>query len=60
MLLRVTNRVCFEQCNVQGIHFKPGMVVQANVNDIHMDPDLWGPEDPALFVPERSAAILLS
>ena len=24
-----------------------------NAEDIHLDTELWGPEDPLIFVPER-------
>ena len=30
-----------------------GSVIQADVYTIHYDPELWGPEDPNLFIPER-------
>ena len=30
-----------------------GCVIQADVYSIHYNADLWGPEDPNLFVPER-------
>jgi cytochrome P450 len=31
----------------------PGSVIQADVHTIHYDSELWVPEDPNLFVPER-------
>jgi cytochrome P450 len=30
-----------------------GSVIQPDMYTIHYDPDLWGPEDPNLFLPER-------
>jgi cytochrome P450 len=30
-----------------------GSVIQPDMYTIHYDPDLWGPEDPNMFVPER-------
>jgi cytochrome P450 len=30
-----------------------GCVIEADVHTIHYNIDLWGPEDPTLFVPER-------
>ncbi len=32
-----------------------GSVVQPDVFSIHYNSDLWGPEDPNLFIPERHA-----
>ena len=30
-------------------------IIQPDILTIHYNPDLWGPEDPKLFVPERHA-----
>jgi cytochrome P450 len=30
-----------------------GIVIQADAYAIHRSIDLWGPEDPSLFIPER-------
>ena len=30
-----------------------GSIVYPDVYSIHFDPELWGPEDPYLFIPER-------
>ncbi len=32
-----------------------GSVIQPDVFSIHYNSDLWGPEDPNLFIPERHA-----
>ncbi len=32
-----------------------GSAIQPDVFTIHYNPDLWGPEDPNLFIPERHA-----
>lgn len=35
-------------------HFLPiGSIIQADILSIHFNPDLWGPEDPHEFIPER-------
>lgn len=41
---------------VKGIEFEPGMVVSVDVLSIHYDRELWGPEDPYVFCPERHSA----
>ena len=33
--------------------FLIGSVIQPDIFSIHFNADLWGPEDPHLFVPER-------
>ncbi len=47
------NRQCFEECNVGGFKIPVGTLIQVNGFAVHMDPDLWGPQDPKLFIPER-------
>ncbi|UJR11637.1 hypothetical protein I4U23_015818 [Adineta vaga] len=47
------DRQCMRDTIVNGIHVSKGSVVQADVYSIHYDPDIWGPEDPEIFCPER-------
>lgn len=30
-----------------------GCLIETDVYAVHYNPDLWGPEDPTLFIPER-------
>jgi cytochrome P450 len=48
-----TNRQCSEPCVISGLPFRVGDCVQINIAAVHQDQEIWGPEDPALFVPER-------
>ena len=50
---RAVNRLCTEPCTIKGLHIPAGVVLQIYNHGIHMDPDVWGPEDPKIFVPER-------
>ncbi|ELU14194.1 hypothetical protein CAPTEDRAFT_220559 [Capitella teleta] len=52
----VINRRCVESCTINGLTIPEGMVIQANVWNIHYDPDIWGPTDPTVFEPERFTA----
>ena len=38
---------------IQGIKVDKGTIVYADVRSVHYDQELWGPEDPYMFVPER-------
>eukprot|EP00914_Ancora_sagittata_P021358 GHVO01042172.1.p1 GENE.GHVO01042172.1~~GHVO01042172.1.p1 ORF type:complete len:479 (+),score=43.05 GHVO01042172.1:1546-2982(+) len=49
----IVNRRCTEPCTIKGLNIPEGMVIQANVWNIHYDPDIWGPTDPNVFEPER-------
>ncbi|CAF4085637.1 unnamed protein product, partial [Rotaria sordida] len=46
-------RYAFEDTVVQGIKIEEGTLVHADVYSIHFDRELWGPEDPYVFFPER-------
>ena len=46
-------RKATEDCEVSNLRIPRGMGVQINMEAVHHDPDLWGPEDPNDFVPER-------
>ena len=50
---RVNTRECFEDIDIGDVHIPLGTVVQVHVEAVHMDPEHWGPEDPAEFVPDR-------
>ena len=47
------NRMCKETTKIKDITVPKGAKVYVNVPDIHMDPELWGPEPVGEFVPER-------
>ena len=47
------NRMCKETTKIKDITVPKGAKVYINVPDIHMDPELWGPEPVDEFVPER-------
>ncbi|CAF3817265.1 unnamed protein product [Rotaria sp. Silwood1] len=49
----VINRCASEDTIVQGIKIEKGTLVHADIYSIHYDRDLWGPEDPYVFFPER-------
>ncbi|CAF1267044.1 unnamed protein product [Adineta steineri] len=46
-------RCASEDTIVQGIKIEKGTVVYADVYSVHYDRELWGPEDPYVFFPER-------
>ncbi|CAF3587341.1 unnamed protein product [Rotaria sp. Silwood1] len=46
-------RECNTTTVVCGHTIDEGSVIQPDVLSIHYDPDLWGPEDPNIFLPER-------
>lgn len=41
-----------ETSTVNGMEIPKGMIVQANVWDIHYNTEIWG-DNPAEFIPER-------
>ncbi|CAF1035516.1 unnamed protein product [Rotaria sp. Silwood1] len=55
----ITSKALTRECNatttVCGHIIEKGSIIQPDVFTIHYNPDLWGPEDPNLFIPERHA-----
>ncbi|CAF0791603.1 unnamed protein product [Rotaria sordida] len=53
----ITSKAMARECNttttVCGHIIEKGSVIQPDVFTIHYNPDLWGPEDPNIFYPER-------
>ncbi|CAF1547533.1 unnamed protein product [Didymodactylos carnosus] len=49
----VINRQCMTETDVCGYKIAKDAVVQVDVYALHYDPELWGPEDPNEFCPER-------
>ena len=39
--------------NICSLNFIIGTLVYADVYSVHYDRELWGPEDPHMFLPER-------
>ncbi|CAF1107006.1 unnamed protein product [Adineta steineri] len=46
-------RCAAEDIVVQGINIEKGTSVYPDVYSIHYDRELWGPDDPYIFIPER-------
>ena len=46
-------RECNTSTNVCGYEIEKDSVIQPDVFTIHFDANLWGPEDPNIFYPER-------
>ncbi|CAF4153533.1 unnamed protein product, partial [Adineta steineri] len=46
-------RCAMENTVVQGINIEKGTSVHADIYSIHYDRELWGPDDPYIFLPER-------
>ncbi|CAF1480961.1 unnamed protein product, partial [Didymodactylos carnosus] len=46
-------RYAVEDTVIQGIGIEKGTAVHADIYSIHFDRELWGPEDPYVFFPER-------
>lgn len=46
-------RQCNTSTNVCGHEIEEGTVIQPDVFTVHFDANLWGPEDPYVFYPER-------
>ncbi|CAF4690812.1 unnamed protein product, partial [Rotaria sp. Silwood2] len=50
---RISSRECSQSTIVCGHHIEKGSIIQADRYTIHRNIDLWGPEDPNEFIPER-------
>ena len=50
---RVQTRECFESCKLDKYIIPVGCFVQIDAQAVHQNVNLWGPEDPKKFVPER-------
>ena len=50
---RASSRHCYETCEIGGYTIPAGVRIQMNLEAVHMNKDLWGPEDPRKLVPER-------
>ncbi|CAF0825035.1 unnamed protein product [Adineta ricciae] len=48
-------RECNTTTTVCGHTIEKGSIIQPDVFTIHYNPELWGPEDPNIFYPERHA-----
>ncbi|CAF0884146.1 unnamed protein product [Rotaria sp. Silwood1] len=48
-------RKCNQTTNICGYIIAKDSIIQPDIFSIHYNPDLWGPEDPNLFIPERHA-----
>ncbi|CAH1774988.1 unnamed protein product [Owenia fusiformis] len=46
-------RRCTKACTVKGVDIPEGVMVMADSVGLHMDKKYWGPEDPAIFSPDR-------
>ena len=51
--IQAISRECNQQTNVCGYQIRQGDVIQPDVYSLHYHRDLWGPDDPELFIPER-------
>lgn len=50
---RVVGRRAMEPIDIGGWHIPEGVCVLADVWSIHYDKDVWGPQDPNIFEPDR-------
>ncbi|CAF0908761.1 unnamed protein product [Rotaria sordida] len=51
--LQAVSRECNTETIVCNYKIEKGDVIQPDILTLHYDPQLWGPDDPYLFVPER-------
>lgn len=47
------DRLAVADTIVQGIPIEKGTIIHADMYAVHFDRELWGPEDPYVFYPER-------
>ena len=50
---KIIRRECNISTNICGHQIEKGSIIQPDVYSIHYDANLWGPEDPNVFYPER-------
>ncbi|CAF0926279.1 unnamed protein product [Rotaria sordida] len=50
---KATTRECNTTTTVCSYVIEKGSVIQPDIFSLHYDPNLWGPDDPNLFIPER-------
>ncbi|CAF0910670.1 unnamed protein product [Rotaria sordida] len=50
---KATTRECNTTTTVCSYVIEKGSVIQPDMLSLHYDPNLWGPDDPNLFIPER-------
>ncbi|CAF5087866.1 unnamed protein product [Rotaria sp. Silwood1] len=48
-------RRCNETTTVCGHKIEKGSVIQPDIFSVHYNSELWGPDDPNQFIPERHA-----
>lgn len=53
IIVQATSRECHQTTIIDGHRIDKGSIIQPDIQTIHYDKDLWGPEDPNEFVPER-------
>jgi cytochrome P450 len=49
----VVGRRCTKATTVKGIDIPLDLAISVDVLSLHMDPEIWGPEDPHEFYPPR-------
>ncbi|UJR29508.1 hypothetical protein I4U23_010725 [Adineta vaga] len=53
IIIQSTSRECNKTTTICGHEIEKGSVIQADILTIHFHSDIWGPEDPNEFIPER-------
>jgi cytochrome P450 len=49
----VVVRRCTNPTNIMGIDIPVDLEIAVDVLSLHYDPEIWGPEDPNTFYPQR-------